>query len=137
MIRRYRSVLLGGLLAAVATGCLEDKTAQERTQVQAALTEAIVQLRVATIAPVNPEDDGAASVEAALDSVVSRLSGLNGGEPGQLAAKGLLAATAHRELAVMDHERADAAEQQHRYTRTVLVLFPWFGLPSTALLYVP
>jgi hypothetical protein len=120
MIRQHRSVVLGGLVVAIASGCLEDESAKQRSQVQHALADAHQQLRIATIAPANPADDSAASVQQALEAVATQLSTTSGGEPGQRAAKDLLNATAHREMAVMDHERADTIEQTHRFARANL-----------------
>jgi hypothetical protein len=99
------SILFGG-------GC-EDSSARQRDQVQTQIHQANVKLKRAL---------GGSGEEAALalQGVVADLSRIDGGEPGQQAAKSLLTATALREVAGIKLAAAESIESAHRLQRRTL-----------------
>ena len=99
-------ITLSGMLILSAGGC-EDSAAKQRDQVQAQLVQirSDLQKTYAT---------GGESYEADLNKIVSQLSSVSGGEPGQQAAKSLLAANTLREVAMLKIAAASDIEAQHR-----------------------
>ncbi len=81
------------------SGC-EDSAAQQRTEVQAKLDGAMEQFRHAEFA-----------------SVVSELSSVSGGEPGQQAARGMLLADSLREMGLQQLSQAREIELEQRRRR--------------------
>lgn len=94
------------------TGC-EDSAARQRDHVQTKIRQASIKL---TKVMVGSDEDPT----PALQSVVADLSRIDGGEPGQQAAKALLTATALRELASIKLAQAEQIESAHRLRRDSL-----------------
>ncbi|HVP73613.1 MAG TPA: hypothetical protein VMS30_07735 [Phycisphaerales bacterium] len=99
-------ITLSGMLILSAGGC-EDSAAKQRDQVQAQLAQIRTDLQK-TLAT------GGESYEADLNKIVSQLSSLSGGEPGQQTAKSMLAANTLREVATVKMAAASDIEAQHR-----------------------
>ena len=96
----------------ISGGC-EDSSAKQRDLVQIQIRQANVKLQKALGS--STEDPG-----SALQGVVADLSRIDGGEPGQQAAKALLTATALREVASIKLAAAEEIESAHRLQRSAL-----------------
>lgn len=111
------TVMLLGLAAGAASlfmcgGC-EDASAKHRETVQAQIKQANLKFQKA----LGSTGDSAAQ---ALNSVVTELGQIDGGEPGQQAAKSTLAATALREIAAIKLTAAADLENAHSLQRSVI-----------------
>ena len=106
--------LCAGPLTALP-GC-EDAAARQRDAVQAQIHQANMKLQKALAG--RAADD---SVAQSLNGVVTELARIEGGEPGQVAAKAVLSATALRELAHVRLEAAERTELDHRERRSTLL----------------
>lgn len=100
---------LTGLLILSAAGC-EDSASKQRDQVQAQLTQIRKDLQNA----VATGGETSEAYQRNLNDIVTRLTSINNGEPGQLAAKSILAADALREVAALQMGTAADIESQHR-----------------------
>ena len=96
----------------ISGGC-EDSSAKQRDLVQIQIRQANVKLQRALGS--STDDPG-----SALQGVVADLSRIDGGEPGQQAAKALLTATALRGVASIKLAAAEEIEAAHRLQRSAL-----------------
>lgn len=113
-------MVVGICLGAVLGGC-EDPAARQRAETQAAITEAGRKIEQATMVRFDPTDPKFTGQQQTLRQIVTELDGIREGEPGQLAAKHMLAATALQELADMSLGQAEEMEARHRIERGILL----------------
>lgn len=102
-------IALSGLLVLIACGC-EDSASKQRDEVQAKLGKIRNDLQKARAGGAETPE----AYQTSLTTIVTQLTSLSGGEPGQQAAKSLMAADALREIAAVQMTKAADIESKHR-----------------------